>query len=140
MPKKPFHEIETDAEYLRDVGMGPETHPELYDVWHKSGCGLMSLTNIRASKRSFYAGKEVSAIHLGLHDTDPARKWRNFANAIIVFGPEMDRRGWGVKMNIFGDGVVEIFSGSKFQGSCNLPHLAVLEAFYNAHAAQGDEA
>lgn len=143
--RKPFPEIETDTEYLRAVGMGPETCPELYNVLHKSGCGLMSLTNITASKRYFYAGKEISHLHLGLDDTDPARKWENYANALLVLGPEMDRRGWYLKTNN-GASIRSVCYAWLFDAQCgigwamnDLPHIALLEAFYNAHA-QGETA
>lgn len=74
-----------------------------------------------------------------LHDTDPARKWHNLANVLRVLGPEMDRRGWKPSMR-YDDSTAIMRDGVLLSHRENvMPHLALIEAFHAAHAAQGGE-
>lgn len=121
---KPFAEIQTDAEYLRAVGMGPDTHSEWY-----------SRTGNWSRKKGDYLGPP-----LGLDDTDPVNKWANLCNALRVIGPEMDRRGWLMwrkdHKNYSDVTLFDKHGAMPGNGCAALPHLALLEAFYNAHAQE----
>jgi len=135
MPK-PFNEIETDAEYLRAVGMGPETH---LDLW-------LNQSDLQAALSGWPTPSAPRLIvNIAFHDTDPSRKWDNLANVLRVLGPETDRRGW--KPSIFWLQSEEKYFAAILKQSHleiesefnDLPHLALLEAFYTAHA-QGETA
>lgn len=140
MPK-PFNEITTDAEYLRAVGMGPETHAcEYWNLNRTDRSVAYALNNGWAFdiNDSSYAGRS-----LGLHDTDPARKWDNLANVLRVLGPETDRRGWSFglgHMPAIGKYLGEVWLDDDVEVDTYepMPHIALLAAFYDAHA-QGDE-
>jgi hypothetical protein len=135
---KPFNEIETDAEYLRAVGMGPETHPKVWDCFHYERRNGEYSRQFYRRDEPVYVGQPLS-----LHDTDPARKWDNLANVLRVLGPEMDRRGWLMwhkdHKNYSDVTLFDKHGAMPGDGCAALPHLALLKAFYNAHA-QGETA
>lgn len=124
---KPFNEITTDAEYLRAVGMGPKRDQDGF-LWN--------------SPWWYYddaCGEYVCIAKLHLDDDQIIGKWNKLIAVLCVLGPEADRRKWElsigpsiVHVNPDDDACVESIINKSI-------HLALLEAFYNAHHAQGDK-
>jgi hypothetical protein len=91
-----FTDITTDADYLLDVGMGPETHPQ---HWRNTGICHGNTDYPRVRDNTYIDSGNRAWIldckSLGIGITDPARKWELLANVLQVIGPELDRRRWG---------------------------------------------
>jgi hypothetical protein len=132
---KPFADIQTDAEYLRAVGMGPI---EALNGWVAPLERCIEFKWQQITKSDMESVCEWGGPPLGIHDTDPARKWDNLANVLRVLGPEMDRRGWLMwrkdHKNYSDVTLFDKHGAMPGNGCAALPHLALLEAFYNAHA------
>jgi hypothetical protein len=141
---KPFHEITTDAEYLRAVGMGPDTHPELYQVW----TGRIGSPDWNNKGPGWHGQYKYCGPPIEIHNPDPANKWRDLANVLLVLGPEVERRNWSISwadnfmLNRPYCFAIELRQLPRQKpigyGRADSLHLSFLEAFYHAHHAQGE--
>jgi hypothetical protein len=119
--RKPFNEITEDSEYLSAVGMGPDVCPILYKAERRRMILDEFDSESRETGNFIYVGPPLL-----LQDIGPANKWSNFGRVLSVIGPVMDQRNLTHLLN---DSVL----------CADFPHIATLEAFYDAHDAQENE-
>jgi hypothetical protein len=128
-----FTDITTDADYLLDVGMGPETHQQ---HWRNTGICHGNTDYPRVRDNTYIdSGNRAWILHfgqdLGIGVTDPARKWELLANVLTVIGPELDRRRWEWTMQEY---YFEVWDNEAIleTAKADLAHIALLKAYHAA--------
>ncbi len=130
----------TEVEYLRAVGMGPETDDTHWYLKCES-CGYPASHGCHCEPRD----KQFKFVYigptLGVSITDQARKWELLCNVLAVLGPELDRLSWtfDLRQQQLDSNVIIWGGGKEGEAIHDMPHLALLTAFLAATEATKGE-